>query len=115
MFTTSFHNKIIETAYLAVFNKGCFVPINFLICKATFESSSLSNTLKLMNEVGYPTSLSASDTALLHSEPLCDPRKLAWQHTGDVENVLDLDKLQETCLSSLISLADILKHVVEVN
>lgn len=53
------------TQYLAVLSRGCFVPTSFLTCMATLLSSSLSKQRKLMNEVGYPTIFSASDTTLV--------------------------------------------------
>lgn len=54
--------------YLAVLSRGCWVPTSFLTCIATLLSSSLSRQRRLMKEVGYPTSFSASDTALFQFE-----------------------------------------------
>ena len=59
---------------MAVCSKGCRVPTNFLMCSATLDSSSLSKQRRLRNDVGYPTILSASDTTLLHSLGLLNPR-----------------------------------------
>lgn len=49
-------------------SRGCFVPTSFLTCIATLLSSSLSKHRKRMNEVGYPTIFSASDTTLVQLE-----------------------------------------------
>ncbi|MEQ2202021.1 hypothetical protein XENOCAPTIV_022443 [Xenoophorus captivus] len=57
-----------QRCYLAVLSRGCWVPTSFLTCMATLLSSSLSRQRRLMNDVGYPTIFSASDTTLLHVE-----------------------------------------------
>ena len=64
--------QVIMNDYLAVFKRGCLVPISFLIWIATFASSSLSKQRRLIKEVGYPTIFSASDTALFHSDALVE-------------------------------------------
>ncbi|TNN69942.1 hypothetical protein EYF80_019815 [Liparis tanakae] len=61
--------------FSTVLSNGCWVPTSFLTCMATLLSSSLSRQRRLMKEVGYPTSFSASDTTLLQSEgPELDSR-----------------------------------------
>ena len=66
------HNQFRKHNNLAVFRSGCFVPISFLICIATLASSSLNKHRRLINDVGYPTIFSASETALFHSDALVE-------------------------------------------
>jgi len=58
--------------YLAVFNRGCPVPTNFLMCIATLDSSSLRRQRRLRKDVEYPTIFSASDTARFQSVTFAD-------------------------------------------
>ena len=67
-----------QLSYLAVLSSGCFVPTSFLTCIATLLSSSLSRHRRLMNEVGYPTIFSASDTTLLQFEGAVFENKLKF-------------------------------------
>lgn len=57
-----------QQCYLAVLSNGCRVPTSFLTFTATLLSSSLRRQRRLINEVGYPTIFSASETTLLQFE-----------------------------------------------
>ena len=61
------------------------MPISFLICIATFASSSLNKHLRLIKDVGYPTIFSASDTALFHSDAFVELHIAKLRYTHDFE------------------------------
>ena len=111
-------------AHLAICRRGWPVPTNFLIWIATFDSSSLSRHRKLMNDVGYPTIFSASDTAFFQpwtflsefDSFLDDPQKLIplsccslrpWHCTGRFEHATDGEEIEPVDLTLAMLLDNI--------